>query len=336
MDEHGNLKISDFGLSSLYVGDADGDGASRTQLLHTTCGTPNYVAPEVLSDQGYDGKKADVWSIGVILYVLLAGFLPFDESTIANLFNKIKKAEFSYPSWFSTQVKSVIDVMLVADPKARISLTQLKDHPWLAVTGHTPRPDYAATTTATSIPTNIPMSEEKAVEDEDVSDDEDDDGLIAKDSNGKLLPLNAFNLVPKAGGFLLERLFRPKEFAVIEGSNEESGNLIFGHVDRTNIHKYTSNVYPAELLMKEVYESFTAKGFTMRETVEIACLSGKASGNYLSPKGLVGVSIRCYDLCTTLSLLEIKKGKGDLLEWDNITRDVIESLGSLINRPVTG
>lgn len=77
MDEHGNLKISDFGLSALYTGAAD--DSSRATLLHTTCGTPNYVAPEVLNDKGYDGRAADVWSMGVILYVLLAGFLPFDE-----------------------------------------------------------------------------------------------------------------------------------------------------------------------------------------------------------------------------------------------------------------
>lgn len=106
LDENGNLKISDFGLSALYVGDPDADGASRTELLHTTCGTPNYVAPEVLADQGYDGKKADVWSCGVILYVLLAGFLPFDESTIVALFAKIQSADFTYPSWFSSEVRS--------------------------------------------------------------------------------------------------------------------------------------------------------------------------------------------------------------------------------------
>ena len=123
------MKISDFGLSSLYIGDAD-EGASRTELLHTTCGTPNYVAPEVLSDQGYDGKKADVWSIGVILYVLLAGFLPFDESTIVALFAKIQAADFTYPSWFTPETRALLDVMLVADPKVRINLTQIKSHPW--------------------------------------------------------------------------------------------------------------------------------------------------------------------------------------------------------------
>ena len=131
LDERGNLKISDFGLSSLYVGDADSDGTSRTQILHTTCGTPNYVAPEVLADKGYDGKKADVWSIGVILYVLLAGFLPFDESTIVALFSKIQAADFTYPKWFSMEVRGVIDMMLVADPSKRVTLAELRQHPWL-------------------------------------------------------------------------------------------------------------------------------------------------------------------------------------------------------------
>ena len=74
LDQHGNLKISDFGLSSLYVGDAEADGASRTELLHTTCGTPNYVAPEVLADNGYDGKRADVWSIGYVFFLVTSTY----------------------------------------------------------------------------------------------------------------------------------------------------------------------------------------------------------------------------------------------------------------------
>ena len=131
LDEQGNLKISDFGLSALYVGDADGDGASRTELLHTTCGTPNYVAPEVLADRGYEGKKADVWSIGVILYVLLAGFLPFDESTIVALFSKIQAADFTYPSWFTPHVRALLDSILVADPKERVTLTEVRNNPWV-------------------------------------------------------------------------------------------------------------------------------------------------------------------------------------------------------------
>ena len=118
----------DFGLSSLYeqaVGETD-----RATLLHTTCGTPNYVAPEVLADRGYDGAQADTWSIGVILFVFLAGFLPFDEATMSALFRKIQKADFTYPSWFQDDAKDLISKILVVDPKQRWSIAQIKQHPW--------------------------------------------------------------------------------------------------------------------------------------------------------------------------------------------------------------
>ncbi|XP_047332206.1 CBL-interacting serine/threonine-protein kinase 24 isoform X2 [Impatiens glandulifera] len=85
LDSHGNLKVSDFGLSALQP--------QGIELLHTTCGTPNYLAPEVLSSQGYDGAAADLWSCGVILYVLMAGFLPFDETDLPTLYKKRIKIE---------------------------------------------------------------------------------------------------------------------------------------------------------------------------------------------------------------------------------------------------
>ncbi|CAI5533277.1 unnamed protein product [Closterium sp. Naga37s-1] len=83
VDERGNLKVSDFGLSALP------QQQHRDGLLHTTCGTPNYVAPEVLHNKGYDGRKADVWSCGVILFVLLAGYVPFDEPDLVLLYDKV-------------------------------------------------------------------------------------------------------------------------------------------------------------------------------------------------------------------------------------------------------
>lgn len=81
LDAYGNLKVSDFGLSALTK---QGVG-----LLHTTCGTPNYIAPEVLSNRGYDGAAADIWSCGVILYVLLAGYLPFEEADLPSLYRRV-------------------------------------------------------------------------------------------------------------------------------------------------------------------------------------------------------------------------------------------------------
>ncbi|GMH51426.1 hypothetical protein TrST_g4613 [Triparma strigata] len=136
LDQNANLKISDFGLSALYTGgDEGGENANRTLLLHTTCGTPNYVAPEVLEDKGYDGKKADIWSVGVILYVLLAGFLPFDEKIMSDLFRKIQAAEVQYPAWFSDEVRDLMGKILVADPNVRVTISDIKEHPWYSKNG---------------------------------------------------------------------------------------------------------------------------------------------------------------------------------------------------------
>ncbi|KAF5455935.1 hypothetical protein F2P56_025461 [Juglans regia] len=119
LDSQENIKISDFGLSALPE-----QGVS---LLRTTCGTPNYVAPEVLSHKGYDGAVADVWSCGVILYVLMAGYLPFDELDLTTLYSKIEKAEFSCPSWFPVGAKSLIHRILDPNPQT-VSIVSLTKH----------------------------------------------------------------------------------------------------------------------------------------------------------------------------------------------------------------
>ncbi|CAN6442377.1 unnamed protein product [Victoria cruziana] len=122
LDSQGNLKISDFGLSALR--------RQGVELLHTTCGTPNYVAPEVLSHKGYDGSAADVWSCGVILYVLMAGYLPFNETDLPTLYKKINAAEFSCPSWFSSEATALIQKILDPDPDTRIRIEDIKNHEW--------------------------------------------------------------------------------------------------------------------------------------------------------------------------------------------------------------
>ncbi|KAJ9688657.1 hypothetical protein PVL29_014355 [Vitis rotundifolia] len=122
LDSNGNLKVSDFGLSALPK---QGVG-----LLHTTCGTPNYVAPEVLSNQGYDGAAADVWSCGIILYVLMAGYLPFNEIDLPSLYKKINAADFSCPFWFSSGSKSLLCRILDPNPKTRIQIEGIKNDPW--------------------------------------------------------------------------------------------------------------------------------------------------------------------------------------------------------------
>ncbi|KAJ6699793.1 NON-SPECIFIC SERINE/THREONINE PROTEIN KINASE [Salix purpurea] len=124
LDAYGNLKVSDFGLSALPQ--------KGVGLLHTTCGTPNYVAPEVLGHQGYDGAAADVWSCGVILFVLMAGYLPFDEIDLPTLNRRINAAEYSCPFWFPPGAKALIDMILDPNPKTRIGIEGIKKHPWFS------------------------------------------------------------------------------------------------------------------------------------------------------------------------------------------------------------
>ncbi|XP_010275777.1 PREDICTED: CBL-interacting serine/threonine-protein kinase 25-like [Nelumbo nucifera] len=124
LDENGNLKISDFGLSALP------EQLLNDGLLHTQCGTPAYVAPEILRKKGYDGSKADLWSCGVILYVLLAGFLPFRDENIMKMYGKVFRAEYEFPAWFSYEAKRLISRLLVADPNKRITIPEIMQLPW--------------------------------------------------------------------------------------------------------------------------------------------------------------------------------------------------------------
>lgn len=124
LDEEGNLKVSDFGLSALA------DSRRQDGLLHTTCGTPAYVAPEVISRKGYDGFKADVWSCGVILFVLLAGYLPFRDSNLMELYKKIGKADFKFPNWLAPGAKRLLKRILDPNPNSRISTEKIMQSSW--------------------------------------------------------------------------------------------------------------------------------------------------------------------------------------------------------------
>ncbi|XP_040968144.1 CBL-interacting serine/threonine-protein kinase 9 isoform X1 [Gossypium hirsutum] len=94
-------------------------------LLHTACETPNYVAPEVLKDKGYDGTSSDIWSCEVILFVLMAGYLPFDEPSLIGLYKKIWEASFSCPSWFSSGARNLIKRILDPNPLIRITIPEI-------------------------------------------------------------------------------------------------------------------------------------------------------------------------------------------------------------------
>ncbi|AQK87698.1 SNF1-related protein kinase catalytic subunit alpha KIN10 [Zea mays] len=124
LDSKCNVKIADFGLSNIMR-----DG----HFLKTSCGSPNYAAPEVISGKLYAGPEVDVWSCGVILYALLCGTLPFDDENIPNLFKKIKGGIYTLPSHLSPSARDLIPRMLVVDPMKRITIREIREHVWFKI-----------------------------------------------------------------------------------------------------------------------------------------------------------------------------------------------------------
>lgn len=121
LDSKNNVKIADFGLSNIMT-----DGT----FLKTSCGSPNYAAPEVISGMLYAGPEVDVWSTGVILYVLLCGKLPFDDDYVPYLFKKIKGGIFSIPPHLSDGARDILLAMLRVDPLERITIAKIREHAW--------------------------------------------------------------------------------------------------------------------------------------------------------------------------------------------------------------
>jgi len=127
-DEDSAIKITDFGLAKYRSGGAKAEG------MTTACGTPGYVAPEVLKNEPY-GKAVDMWSLGVILYILLCGFPPFYHESTAVLYKQIKKGEYDFPapywSTISSSAKELVQRLLTVDPNKRFTAEQVLAHPWV-------------------------------------------------------------------------------------------------------------------------------------------------------------------------------------------------------------
>nr|XP_021527194.1 maternal embryonic leucine zipper kinase isoform X3 [Aotus nancymaae] len=123
-DEYHKLKLIDFGLCAKPKGNKDCH-------LQTCCGSLAYAAPELIQGKSYLGSEADVWSMGILLYVLMCGFLPFDDDNIMTLYKKIMRGKYDVPKWLSPSSILLLQQMLQVDPKKRISLKNLLNHPWI-------------------------------------------------------------------------------------------------------------------------------------------------------------------------------------------------------------
>uniref|UniRef100_A0A673KWD3 non-specific serine/threonine protein kinase n=1 Tax=Sinocyclocheilus rhinocerous TaxID=307959 RepID=A0A673KWD3_9TELE len=122
LDANMNIKLADFGFGNFY---------NAGEPLSTWCGSPPYAAPEVFEGKEYEGPQLDIWSLGVVLYVLVCGSLPFDGDSLPALRQRVTEGRFRIPFFMSQDCENLIRKMLVVDPAKRISVAQIKQHRWM-------------------------------------------------------------------------------------------------------------------------------------------------------------------------------------------------------------
>ncbi|KAL0459101.1 UNVERIFIED_CONTAM: CBL-interacting serine/threonine-protein kinase [Sesamum latifolium] len=286
LDTAGNLKVSDFGLSALSQQVRD-DG-----LLHTTCGTPNYVAPEVLNDRGYHGATADLWSCGVILFVLLAGYLPFDDSNLMNLYKKISNAEFTCPPWISFGAMKLITRILEPNPEKRITVPEILEDEWF-------KKDYK--------PPVFDEREDINLDDvEAVFKDSEEHHVTEKKEEEQPAAMNAFELISMSKGLNLGNLFD-----VEQGFKRET--------------RFTSRS-PANEIINKIEEAAKPLGFDVRKKNYKMRLENVKAGR----KGNLNVATEVFQVAPSLHMVEVRKAKGDTLEFHKFYKNLSTCLEDVV------
>lgn len=123
IDINSCIKICDFGVGKQVK--------SRKEIMYDQCGTPAYIAPEILKGTGYEGPPVDVWSSGVVLYAMLSGMVPFKATDMNELHNIITKGEYQELEFTSKEVNNLLRGILEVDPKKRLTSEEILNHPWM-------------------------------------------------------------------------------------------------------------------------------------------------------------------------------------------------------------
>ncbi|KAF3456438.1 hypothetical protein FNV43_RR01088 [Rhamnella rubrinervis] len=284
VDAKGNIKISDFGLSALPQHFRD-DG-----LLHTTCGSPNYVAPEILANRGYDGATSDIWSCGVILYVILTGCLPFDDRNLAVLYQRILKGDTQIPKWLSPGAQNIIRRILDPNPSTRITMEGIKSDEWF-------KQDY--------VPANPDDEDDNIYIDDEAFSIHEVRPPSEVDKSPESPPLiNAFQLIGMSSFLDLSGFFEKEE------------------VSERKI-RFTSN-YSAKDLLERIEDIVTKMGFSVQKK------NGKLKVTQEHNRGLKGsllVAAELFEISPSLYVVELRKSYGDASLYRQLCKKLSNDLG---------
>lgn len=277
LDEKGILKVTDFGLSALA------ECKHHDGLLHTTCGTPAYVAPEVISRRGYDGAMADIWSCGVILFVLLAGFLPFHDTNLMEMYRKISKAKYKCPNWFPNEVRRLLSRILDPNPSTRISMAEIMENPWFM---KNQMENKKLTPPLSSDVVFGPCENSSAA-------------IEAKPELAKPSNLNAFDIISLSTGFDLSGLF-------VENFQKEEV-------------QFTSTKPSLAIIsnLEEIAEQLNLK--VMKK--EGGLLKFKGSNEWRN--GPLSIDVEIFVIAPRFHLVVLKKCSGDTLEYQKLLKEEI-------------
>ncbi|KAL5576514.1 hypothetical protein UlMin_018213 [Ulmus minor] len=285
LDENGNLKVSDFGLSAVS------DQIRQDGLFHTFCGTPAYVAPEVLARKGYDAAKVDIWSCGVVLFVLMAGHLPFHDHNVMAMYKKIYKGEFRCPRWFSQELTRLLTRLLDTNPETRMTIPEIMENRWF-------KKGFKHIKFYIEDDKLCRVDDDEAKEDDDASSLSDQsmsesDSEIETRRKITTLPrpasLNAFDIISFSRGFDLSGLFE-------EGTEEA---------------RFVSGA-PVSKIISKLEEIAKVVSFAVRKKDCRVSLEGSREG----VKGPLTIAAEIFELTPSLVVVEVKKKGGDKAEYE--------------------
>lgn len=295
LDENGNLKVSDFGLSALF------ESKRQDGLLHTTCGTPAYVAPEVINKRGYDGEKADIWSCGVVLFVLLASYLPFHDSNLMEMYRKISKGEFKCPQWFPPEVRKLLSRILNPNPDSRITLSKLMENSWFkkgfkqiespVTTDH--RDDDITPRSLLDFNAAFESSDSDGSFGKRISVDQATTSSTST-STSAMRPtcMNAFDIISLSPGFNLSGLFEREKREKAEEA------------------RFTTTRPPSDIVSK-LEEIAILESFKVKKKDGVVNLQASKQGR----KGQLAINAEIFEVAPSFHMVEVKKVAGDTLEY---------------------
>ncbi|PWZ34480.1 CBL-interacting protein kinase 8 [Zea mays] len=267
LDSQGNLKISDFGLSAWPA--------------------------QVLSHKGYNGALADTWSCGVILYVLLAGYLPFDEVDLTTLYGKIESAEYSFPAWFSGGAKSLIRRILDPNPETRIRIEEIRSDEWF-------QKNYE--------PIKEIENEEVNLDDVNAAfDDPEDDNEDAFEDETGPLTLNAFDLIILSQGLNLAALFDRRQ-------------------DCDKLQNRFLSRNPAKVILSSMEVVAQSMGFK----THIRNYKMRVEGLNADKTSHLSVMVEVFEVAPSIFMVELQRAAGDTSEYNTFVNNYCGKLDDII------